>query len=463
MIELLPYQQQDLNKILKSLHKGRIRHLLTWDPGLGKTVETFALIHTLYPKRTLVVCPAGLKWNWEREARELARLRADVLEGLSPPRKYQTRRNLVVIGYNLLWAWMDWLLAWEPDFIVFDETQAIGNRKSQCSQAARFLVTRGNIKHRLGLSGTLITSRPEQVWPILNILQPALFPYFTPFGHQYCAPKRIFGHWVYSGAKNLDQLHEKMAPFTVRRRKKDVLPQLPPVHYNIIPVDIERRGYYDRADRDFVHWLAKNMATGKVKKTARAKGLAKIGYLKRLVGELKLKAVFQWIDNFLADSEDKILVGIIHKKVANAFMERYGSISSLITGSVAVKDRRAQEDRFQDDPKCQMLTGNLQAAGRGLNLTAAKTVLLAELGWTPEELTQFVGRAYGRVKDLHGVDVWVLVGRNTVEEKVLKIVQTKQKNLNAIMDGGSERGEKLNLFDALCREMMKGKKKRRQP
>jgi SWI/SNF-related matrix-associated actin-dependent regulator 1 of chromatin subfamily A len=176
-----------------------------------------------------------------------------------------------------------------------------------------------------------------------------------------------------------------------------------------------------------------------------------MGYLKRLAAELKTKAVTDWIDTFLEETEEKLVVFAIHKSIINVLKERYPN-SVVVTGSVTGKKRQRAVDKFQRHKGTRLFIGNLQAAGVGLTLTASSTVVFAELGWTPGEHTQGEDRVH-RIGQKYPSTCYYLIGVDTIEEKLSRIIQEKQTILSSTLDGGCIE-EQLDIFDQLQQEIL---------
>src|SRR5262249_12047944 len=154
----------------------------------------------------------------------------------------------------------------------------------------------------------------------------------------------------------------------------------------------------------------------------RALAMTRVGYLLRLVAIWKLPLVQEWVDDFLEESDGKLILFGVHRAFLGPLVERYKGISVLVDGSVKGKDRHLAQDSFQTNPKVRLFLGNIKAAGAGMNLPAAHDTAFGEFYWTPGDYQQAEDRGYGRVGNPHGMAVWNLVARNTVEEKVLGVV-----------------------------------------
>ena len=447
-----PFQVKAANQAKK--WSGRC--LLALEMGLGKSLTSLLWAYEHPEARPIIiVCPASLKWNWERECKVHFGMRAEILEGINPKRYTFsfTRRNIVIVNYDILYAWLDFLKALKPQLIILDECHYIANLSARRTKTVRKLCS--GVPHVLALSGTPLTNRPLELWPTLNILRPELFPSLRQFCFRYCAPRRVpWGTgWDFSGASHLDELHAILtSKAMVRMRKADVLKDLPPKRIITVPVEISNRKEYDKAHKDFIQWLAeKDMA--KARRAMAAERLVRMHGLKRLVGQLKRPAVEEWVDNFLMDSDGKLALFGTHVEITEGFHKRYQKQSVLVNGRVVGKDRQKAVDQFQRHDKTRLFVGNIKAAGVGLNLTAASTMAFAEFGWTPGEHTQAMDRLH-RIGQTLGVDAFWLVAQGTIEEHLVKIVQDKATVLGKTLDGKGN-GDSLNVYDQLEQQLLK--------
>ena len=124
----------------------------------------------------------------------------------------------------------------------------------------------------IGMSGTPVMNRPADFWPILNIIRPELFPSFQSYAHRYCDPRKTHWGWEYKGAKNLEELHERVKPFMLRRLKENVL-KLPSKTHVVVPLHLEDRSELDAAENDFIDWLSKNSRFGSVTSAQKAEAV----------------------------------------------------------------------------------------------------------------------------------------------------------------------------------------------
>lgn len=445
MTKLYDYQKRGVLR-LEAL-KGRA--LLADEMGLGKTIQALYYHKRNKKGTTIVICPASLKWNWAREASVHIGEQAEIVEGKKPPTMEGFNQNrLIIINYEILGAWVAYLRKLKPSLIILDECHYIKNRKAKRTKAVRLLCK--GVKEVIAMSGTPLTNRPAELFPILNLICPSKFRSFMPYAMRYCDAKKNPWGWDFKGAKNLKELHSKLTDLMmIRRKKKDVLKDLPEKSRSVITVPISNRKEYDEAEDDLIAWLSKT-SVGAAKRAASAERLVRMGYLKRLAAELKIDSVVEWIKNFLEETNEKLVVFGIHKKVIERLKDEFPN-SVVLSGTTKAKDRQTVVDTFQNDKSTRLFIGNLQAAGVGITLTAASTILFAELGWTPSEHSQGEDRIH-RIGQRNAAMCYYMIAGNTIEEKLSEIIQNKQSVLSATLDGEGT-ADDLTIFDQLQKEL----------
>lgn len=425
-----PFQERGIRRISK--FRGRV--LLADEMGLGKSLQSLVWARDNGAFPAIIVCPASLKYNWEHEVNIHINMEAQVLEGKTPPRRrgFLRRQQIVIINYDILGAWLPYLLDMDPELVIGDEIHYCKNGRAQRTKNMRQLCKR--IPNVIAISGTPLTNRPAELWTILNMVRPDLYPSFLPFACRHCKPRRTPWGWEYKGAERLDELHTNLKnTMMIRRRKSQVLKDLPPMSENVVLLPIKNRREYDSALHNFLGWLATKSKV-KAQRAAAAERLVKVGYLKRLAAELKLDSVCEWVDSFLESSSEKLVLFGIHKQFLSTLRQRYKSQSVLIDGSVTGKDRHRKVRLFNNKKRVRILFGNMQAAGVGLNLTASRTVALAELGWTPGEHNQAKDRVH-RIGQTRAATCYYLIAKGTIEEDLYKLTKKKQETLDEVLDG----------------------------
>jgi len=438
---------------VKALERFKGRALLAAEPGLGKT-----LMALLYLKRNpdalpaVVVCPAVVKYFWEQQVHQVLGFKPNVLEGRAK-KKGNIRTRLQIVNYDILASWLVKLKSKRPMTIILDECHFACNPNAKRTKAVKQLCRK--VPHVLALSGTPLVNRPIELFPVLQILKPKIFTSRWKFGQEYCNARWTPWGWKFDGVSKLDELRELLLDNgLIRRRKKEVLRDLPDKIREVVPLPISDRALYRTVTTDFLDWL-KVQDPDKAKRAARAEQLSKMGYLLQLVAKLKFWSVVEWINQFLDDTNEKLVVFAVHKKMIQALSRQCQAKSVIIDGSVTGRARAERVSQFQEDKRTRLVLGNLQAAGVGITLTAASTVAFAELGWRPGDHTQAEDRIH-RIGTKQTAWCYYLVAAKTIEQRLCEILQKKQKTLSAVLDGGSTDTD-INVFDLLMREVQRGK------
>ena len=474
--------------------------LLADEMGLGKTVEAIATLETLQAFPAVIVCPASLKLNWQRElAAWLPHRTVQLIEGGSIPGP----ADVAIVNYELLAKKVDALRARQPQAVVFDEGHLLKSPKCQRARAAKKL--RVGVPVRLLLTGTPVLNSPSELLCPLAILgRLDDLGGFWHFAERYCGGREVeraqrgtkVTRKVYdmSGASHLPELAGRLrATCMVRRRKRDVLAELPPKQMAMLPVDlsVSARTEYDLAQRDVLAWVAKragrdpefraliadldeeqqiaavlHRAQRAVDRAAQAEELVRIEALKQISARGKLDAAQEWIGNFLATGE-KLVVFAWHQEILEALSQAFNG-APMITGQTPLARRQAIVDDFQRGRECgigkvrtgiagsnpaefvrsrgvignslkiagewhkngQLVFLNLQAGGVGITLTAASHVLVLELPWTPALLDQAIDRCH-RIGQRDAVTAWLMLGRRTIDTPIWQMLQKKRTTAEA--------------------------------
>lgn len=429
-----PYQLQGIHFI--ESRKGRA--LVADSMGLGKTLQALGYCQ-LHPEKrpVIIVCPASLKLNWERECRKWLERPGDI-QIISGKKDNYFHGDIIIINYDILSSWQDKIIEYckgKDSVLISDECHYLKNSQAIRTKAMKKLAK--SFAHTIFLSGTPIVNRPAEFFNSINMIRPDLFPSYWRFMEEFTEKKYSpFSRsgYVFEGARNMDKLHKLLTEtIMIRRRKEEVLTELPPKIRTIIPLEIDNRNDYEYAESDIVSWILDNEGREKAEKAKSAEVLVEFEKLKQLSVKGKMSSVIDWIEDFL-NTDEKLIIFATHKLTLDLLQERFGKISVRLDGSTSIGDRQKAVDKFQNDDNIRLFLGNVKAAGVGITLTAASNVAFIELPWTPGDLVQAEDRAH-RIGQKDTVTVWHLVAQNTVEEDIAAILSNKQKVLDAILDG----------------------------
>jgi len=460
--ELYPFQIDGVRQLMK--WGGRA--LLADDMGLGKTVQSLMwlkLNNTKIP--AIIITPASLKYNWERECRKWLRTdKISVLSGTTPTNIYN---DIIIINYDIVQYWLKYLLSISYQTIILDECHYIKNDKAQRTKAVKALCK--SMKHIIALSGTAILNRPIELFNTLNILNPRLFPNKWNFAHKYCGAKHTGFGWDFNGASNMDELHSILRNhLMIRRKKQDVLKELPDKTYNHIPIEISNRKDYDYAKDEFIAFVTQNISDElneaeislqkelgyvnialnkeeiiqeKVSSISKAETLVRIGHLQQMATEGIISQVKEWIYNFL-ENDEKLVLFATHRRFITEIENEFKDISVKIDGSTPVAQRQRMVDDFQNNKKIRLFIGNIKAAGVGITLTASSNVAFIEYPWSPGDLTQAMDRCH-RIGQKNNVNIHYFIAKDTIVEEMLQLLEEKQKIIDNILDGKNQDNENI--------------------
>lgn len=412
--------------------------------GLGKTVQALALLQATQQFPAVIICPTSLRLNWKREAQKwLPGKSIDVLYGVKP---YAVREDIAIIGYDVLHGWCDTLQA---KSVVIDESHYTKNGSARRTQAALRLADRCR---EGGGFVALLTGTPVLNNPTELIAQLRIAGMLDEFGGVAKFKKD------YKELAMLPVLNRRLrATCFVRRRKTDVLTELPPKRHAYITVegDPQMMREYAKAERDVVSFIAQRAreiaeSSGATTKEARqaawqaglraeaAQHLVAITTLKRLAAKAKMPAVKSWLEDF-SESGKKLVVFAWHREVVDQVAEQFAG-GAKVQGGMSDEEKQRWVDAFQNDDDQRMLSCSLKAAGVGLTLTAASDVMFIEQGWTPADIDQASDRCH-RIGQQDSVTAWHLLCSETIDEYIAQLIDRKRIIVNAVTDGTSQGDE----------------------
>ena len=412
------------------------------EQGLGKTVEALAALEADDAFPAVVVCPASLKLNWEREAaRWLPHRTRTLVTGKSG---IPDAADITILNYEIVSAHRDALVRRRCNALVLDESHLAKNPRAKRTQAVRRLAAALPADGlRLALTGTPVLNHAEELISQLRVLgRLEDFGSGARFARQFQGPlleERL--HW-----------HLRRTCF-VRRLKQEVLPQLPAKRQVVLPVGLDNEQEYRLAEQDVIAWLREqpldlSELDAKIARVLRAERLAQLTTLQRLAAKGKLHAALAWIHDFLASGEP-LVVFARHVEIQEAVLERFPDAVHLM-GRDAVPDREATVRSFQEGSGPQLLVAATRVAAQGFTLTRASNVAFLELEWTPAMHDQAEDRLH-RIGQRDAVTAWYLLAAGTIDETMAELVARKRGIVGAVTDGRRLDGD--TLVDELVKDL----------
>ena len=424
-------------KWLKYLTDNNLGACLADDMGLGKTLQAIALLSNLHEekkKKSMVIMPKSLIYNWENEIKKFApKLKVGVYYGINRDFSSLKKVDVILTTYGTIRNDIENLLENKFDLLILDESQNIKNINSQTTKAVLLL----NAKKRVALSGTPIENNLLELYSLFRFLNPEMFGSVQRFTNSYILPIQ-----KYSDISTIEELKKKIYPFLLRRVKKEVLEDLPDKIEKLVYVDMndEHRRFYEERRRYYYSLLEKNTSSqGNFDKFF---VLQAINELRHIVSspELETKKIIS--------SKKEVLIENVIEAIENnhkvlVFVNYLSSIESIcdslkenkikylkMTGQT--KDRQTLVDKFQNDSRYKVFVMTLKTGGVGLNLVSADTIFIYDPWWNTTVENQAIDRAYRLGQD-KTVFAYKMIMRNTIEEKILKLQEIKNKLLDDLI------------------------------
>lgn len=433
---LYPHQVEGVAFLL-----ARRRSILADDMGLGKTRQSLVAMKEAEPGGPwLVICPASVKRNWEREIQMAFAEPQDVvvLGGkLVPPDDFE---GWLVINYDIVKKHLAKLKKSAFAGFIFDEAHYLKNHQTQRSKACRTLLESAPDAMVHCLTGTPMTNRPRDLFPLLQLVNHPLGKSFLGFAKRYCdAHKGDFG-WETKGASNLDELTLQLHGTMLRRTKDEVL-DLPGKVRTWLTVDVPkttgRRGM-----RRVLATLLKETSdhaegddkTGRLPPISRTKLLARLMPVRSDIAGAKFQHTKEFAKGIL-DQGEKVIIFTCFQEAVETFIDDFKEYGvRWMTGGTSSDDRQKAVDDFQNRDDVRVFFATVIAGGVGITLTAARHVIFNDLDWVPANHWQAEDRAY-RIGQEHPVNVYYFKAANSIDEFVGQVLEHKSSIIRSVIDG----------------------------
>lgn len=424
----LAHQKEAIEKLV-----GSKRFILADDMGLGKTTSTIIAALETGAKKILIVCPASLKINWQREIENYSDRTVFIAEG----KKFSTESDFVIVNYDILKNFHDpkekdnsLLNQSNFDLVVLDEAHMISNAQAQRTRIINHFVKQ--IKRVWLLTGTPMTSRPMNYYNLLNIIESPVAQNWMAYairycqGYQFTAGKRKV--WNVSGASNLEELRDRTAKQILRRLKENVL-DLPDKIITPVYLRLQSKDY-ESLMGEYYDWYDKNPDES----SSLTVQFSKLMKVRKVIANEKVKQTIEFAENILEQGK-KLIIFTNFTDTLQSIYQHFGKKAVYLDGSCSNAQRQQAVDLFQNDEKIQVFVGNLKAAGVGLTLTAAEVVIMNDLSFVPAEHAQAEDRAY-RYGQKSNVLVYYPLFDNSIEGAIYDILNNKKRIINTVMGDG---------------------------
>lgn len=459
-----PYQLEGIDFLL-----ARRFALLADEMGLGKSAQVILAAEKLKPRSIVIVCPAIARVNWQREFQKWAPRSFPKFQALFDS-KTELYGNHWVVSYDLLWAYAP-KFPERIDLLVLDESHFV---KDPYADRTKDTLGSKGLAHRSNriwcLSGTPAPNHPGELWPLLYTFK--LIPWkYDDFVDKFCLYYKYLEKRVITGAKakTLPELKSLLKLFMLRRKVKDVLPQLPKVTITTLPVKpgrIELDIYTSFIKYVFPHdnrpllmkrieeetkllelgVNAANRHADTVIKTLEAFSRS-VSTLRRFVAVQKIQPI---VDLVIDELDRNVYKKVVIFGISRDFtffvrdkLKYFGAVS--LYGGLDPKTRQANIDRFQKNPKHRVMVANIQAASTAISLTAANHIIFGEASWNPGENAQAISRCR-RIGQTKPVFVRFVELDDSIDQKITQILKRKAQFFVSLFDGQMNQNEELIGF-----------------
>jgi superfamily II DNA or RNA helicase len=445
-VNLYDYQRQGA---LFAATAGRC--LIGDEMGLGKTIQAIAAVEIMAKhfgvERVLIVCPTSLKHQWEREIDRFAGRTTQVIGGLRLRREkcYAEKTFYKIANYDTVHRDLDLIAAFSPDVVILDEAQRIKNWNTRAARSVKRIAS----PYAIVLTGTPLENRLEELVSIVQFVdQHRLGPTFR-FLHDHQIHDEETGRVI--GYKDLDTIGKSLSPILIRRRKSEVLKQLPGrLDKNLfVPMTPQQMDHHTE-NREMVakivakwrhhHFLSEADKQRLMIALQNMRMSCDSTYLLDHKTDFGVKAdeLATLLGDIFEQPETKVVIFSqwlrMHELLTRRLEDRWNYV--LFHGGVPGTQRKGLIDRFREDNRCRAFLST-DAGGVGLNLQHASVVINMDLPWNPAVLEQRIGRVH-RLGQSQPVRVVNFVSQGTIEEAMLSVLKFKKSLFTGALDGGEK-------------------------
>jgi len=421
----LQHQKEAIEKL-----SGSRRFILADDMGLGKTTCTIIAALETGAKKILIICPASLKINWQREIENYSDRPVYISEG----KKFSTESDFVIVNYDILKNFHDTkekdnslLNQSNFDLVILDEAHMISNPQAQRTKIINHFVK--NIKRVWLLTGTPMTSRPMNYYNLLNIIESPVAQNWMAYAIRYCQGYQFMAGrrkvWNVTGASNLEELRDRTSKQILRRLKEDVL-DLPDKIISPVYLRLKSKEYEELMG-EYYAWYDKNPDEA----SSLTVQFSKLMKVRKVISNEKTKQTIEIVENIIEQGK-KVIVFTNFTESLQTIYQHFGKQAVYLDGSCSKPHRQKAVDEFQDNEKIKVFVGNIKAAGVGLTLTSAEVVIMNDLSFVPAEHSQAEDRAY-RYGQKNNVLVYYPLYENTIEGAIYDILNRKKQIIRTVM------------------------------
>lgn len=428
---LMPFQGMGVDFVEKNNHHA----LIADDMGLGKTIEAIGWAKRNPQIRPLVILvPQCVKEKWVAELRKY--IPNEKIVPIYGRSKQKLEGDIFVVNFDIAYEQTKrgHLAKINAPGLVIDECQYVMTHNSKRTLAFKMLARRAK-KALIALSGTPMLNRPMELYTVISALCPRLFGNRLSFGKRYCGGhigRR--GKWEFTGSSNEQELHAILTKsIMIRRLKEEVLDQFPnKPRINEVPFEINNRASYDLLEENMWEWLAKyKPGIEHLEAAKKAPSLVKAGLLRQVAAEGKAKEAYSWIEYMLTQT-DKLAVYYWNRFAAEALTERFKDVCICPRFDGSSYECSV---RFNKEKKLKLFIGSIASDAEGIDLTSSAHLALFQYPWSPKKRDQVRDRIWRIGQNQAELTLHYLVGKGTIDEDHLELLERKDRVIGKIMDG----------------------------
>lgn len=446
-----PIREYQIDTLVNSLN--RRFNLLALDMGLGKTITAALLTVITNSKRTVIICPSLVKFNWLEDMTKEWGFNAmfwTIIDAKPSKTVRAFQEKFVVLNFEQVGKNLKYLLSSDINHIIIDESHFLKNLKSARAKAVLELIKNSPQARVTMLTGTPIVNRVTDFFAYLKISGHPLGSNFELFMKKYCLRSQGDTGKVI-GTKNEDELRGLVSNLMIRRKTESCL-DLPEININkyFFEFDDIDNHYFEemnklrelREEYDKLHGKEKAQMAHKIK--------GNIHTLNRIVTTSKVPKIKELVDQLNEDGE-KVIVFSSYTKPLEELEILFGKRCVLITGSVDSQERMKRINQFKDDPTKTVFLGNMRAAGIGVNLTNSRHVIFMNFPFTPDQIEQAQKRSH-RSGQKRAVFVYYTIAKDSIDEHIFRLVGGKARDISALIDSD---GKGVVKYESLQEQLFK--------
>lgn len=418
-------------------------NLLAFEMGTGKTKTAASISKMFKLRRTLIICPSIVKWNWFNDLTDhitgFNQMYFTILDSSARKTMKAFQERFVIVNLESAIKNMGHILSLPIDHIIIDECHALKNVASRRFKIVKHIMDKNPDARVTLLSGTPIKNRVNDMFAYLKLTGHPLGSNYTQFLREYTISQKGRGGDKITGAKNTNDLWVKMSNFMLRKRLDDCV-DLPDKIYNRIYFELEDyQKEYDEAVFEALENSGKTQLSSSVHT------------INIVTAKSKLKGIIELAENILENGE-KVTIFSSYKEPLRILEQHFKDKCVLIDGSVPSHERGVLVEKFKNDEECCVFLGNMAAAGVGINLVSSSNMILTNFPLTPSELYQTIARLH-RIGQTKKVNIWYTICKDTIDENLFNLIAQKAMDANAVVDNLTADTEYSNIQDVLFKEL----------